>query len=421
MPSAGTLYVALQKQPTIIGWRKESGHDPRLEILVPATGDLKTRLMAPVGQIRWLPVEWRQALILFAATRLVLTVVGVVARGRLGHADGETLQCHYAHCAALDIWGVVDSKFYMRIAQHGYSPYLHADMATRGTADYAFFPLYPFLVRILSWILHSPPFLPGLLISNGCLLVAGVFLYRLVRIDYDERAGLHALQALFLFPMAFILSAFYSEALFLCLVVLSFYCARRQWWLWACVLGCLASLTRAPGVLLFPALVWEYLAARDFQFARIETDCLLLLLVPLGLFEFASYCYWLTGDFLGFIHIQAVWGRHAANPLLTLVSSLGSQFAMDGWLTLLFLTLVIIWRRKLRFSYWLFAILSILCPLSTGTAMSMARYLVPVFPIYLLYGCICQSRTAHALALTACVMFQVYLMFSWTTVSLMTM
>ena len=403
-------------------WRREqAGVGVRLWLRGTTSGEPNgsfPRLWASRVSAAWLDLrpEWRAGLVLFLATRPCLTLLGVLSRAVLSRIHSPGAVPLYSPYASLSMWAVWDSDWYMRIALHGYNGIPRTNPGQVGMSDVVFFPLYPVLSRWLGWGIGSD-YVAGLLISNACLVGASVLLYRLARVDYGEPAALRAMEYLYLFPMAFVFSAFYTESLFLFLVLASLYCARRERWLLCGACGLLAALTRSSGVLLVLPALLEYLSARDFEWRRIRPNVLCLLLIPLGTCLFGAFCYRLTGDFLAFSHVEAAWGRHWGNPGTVVWSSLTTSDLNGhfwGWFTLIFLLVVVCGVRRVRMSYWLWALAMIVAPLATGTVMSMPRYVVPVFPFYLICAGMSGNARFHRATMMALALFQGCLMVFWT-------
>jgi hypothetical protein len=146
----------------------------------------------------------------------------------------------------LNPWTTFDSQHFIHIAQHGY------DAQTA-----AFFPLYPFLLKLAG---NDPVWMAawGILISNVAFLGALFIFYRLTEQEYSRRAAMIATWLLAFFPTSVIFSAVYTESLFLLLLVSAFWFWRaRSWWL-AALLFLLASWTRNIGPVLFAALALEW-------------------------------------------------------------------------------------------------------------------------------------------------------------------
>ncbi|MFI5010565.1 MAG: mannosyltransferase family protein, partial [Solirubrobacterales bacterium] len=125
-----------------------------------------------------------------------------------------------------------DSSWYLVIAHYGYRPDLGAFTASRA----AFFPLYPLGLRGLSDV-GLPPVLAGVALSVAALAAALYGIHRLATLEFAARGdGLRVARLAVLLtafaPMAFFLSAVYSESLYLALSVGLFWCAREGRWAW---------------------------------------------------------------------------------------------------------------------------------------------------------------------------------------------
>ncbi|HEY2217188.1 MAG TPA: mannosyltransferase family protein, partial [Solirubrobacteraceae bacterium] len=228
-----------------------------------------------------------------------------------------------------------DSSWYLVIAHYGYRPDLGSFTASRD----AFFPLYPLGLKGLGWI-GLPLILAGVLISLLALALALYGIHRLTTLEFGDGgvARLAVLLTAFA-PMAFFLSAVYSEALYLALSVGLFYAARHGRWAVVGMLAALAGATRSTGiVLLLPALILYLYGPRedrrpDFPLARrfapryrLRRDVLWLALAPLGLALYMVYLGLAGGDALAPFHAQDVWGRHFAGPYLGIWDSLQAAF-----------------------------------------------------------------------------------------------
>jgi hypothetical protein len=248
-----------------------------------------------------------------------------------------------------------DASWYLVIAHYGYRPDLGAFTASRD----AFFPLYPLGMRGLGW-LGLPLIAAGVLISLLALALALYGIHRLTTLELARRAGRrsasHPLAAggradadaarlavmLTAFaPMAFFLSAVYSEALYLALSVGVFYAARRGRFALVGLLAALACASRSTGiVLLLPALVLYLYGPREDRDPdhprarglspryRLRRDVLWLALAPIGLLLYLAYLGLAGGDALAPFHAQDVWGRHFAGPYLGVWD--GLQAALEG-------------------------------------------------------------------------------------------
>ncbi len=243
-----------------------------------------------------------------------------------------------------------DAAWFLVIAHNGYRPGLGVLTSSRT----AFFPLYPLGIRAISW-LGTPPILAGVLLSLVALALALYGIHRLAMLELTagsravldprrlpDAARLAVLVTAFA-PMAFYLSAVYSESLYLALSVGVFCCARSGRWAWVGVLGALAAATRNTGVvLLLPAtMIFLYGPregipvdfvrsgrARLLPAYRLRRDALWLALIPLGIVAYCAYLGLSGGDALAPLHSQGAWGRHFAGPYVGVWDGLRAAF--DG-------------------------------------------------------------------------------------------
>ncbi len=161
-----------------------------------------------------------------------------------------------------------DGAWYEEIAAHGYM------MPPHGSASLAFPPLLPLLARLLGPLLdqyglnagdpaNGALAVAGILISNGAFFAALYLLWQLIAADHPAAIANWTLWLVAAFPLGVFWSTFYTESLFLLLVVGCLLAARRERWWWAGVLGGLAALTRWAGVLLAVVLLVEWMTLRQ--------------------------------------------------------------------------------------------------------------------------------------------------------------
>ncbi|MBV8203420.1 MAG: hypothetical protein JO195_00155 [Candidatus Eremiobacteraeota bacterium] len=320
----------------------------------------------------------------FIATRLPLMVIAPLAAVVIGQRQGT----HFAasHSVWLSVWGRWDAQHYLQIATNGYSG-----------KEMAFFPLYPWLIHVLGGAIGNH-LTAGLLISNLSFFVALGYLYALVRLEYgDDTIAYHAIFYTAIFPTAIFFSAVYAESLFLALTVASVYYARHGNYITAGIFGALASATRVEGILTIIPLAYEAWSGwRERRGTTLTRGVIGAALVPTGLLAYMAYLGALVGDPLNFMHVQDNWGRHLAPPWMSIINTvhaiaqnpLASSDSVNHMIelafTLLFLVLMVVAFRTLRPSYsWYFAA-SLLVPMCTSSLMSMPRFVLVIFPAFML-------------------------------------
>jgi len=309
-------------------------------------------------------------------------------------------------------WDHWDTGNFENIALHSYSvPTLTA-----------FFPLYPVLMRLIVPMTHNI-LVAGFIVSNLASLVLSVVLYQIVYEDVGKEQADRTVLYLTLFPSAFFLVAAYNESLFICLTLLSFYNMRHgQWWL-AGAFGLLGSLTRSAGIFLVLPFCYEYLRQHDFRWQKIRLNSLSILLIPAGLAIFGLYCYKRFGDFLIFSRVQSVWFRHLELPWYGIQEAIKAVSSSSGLLSfqglhntmqvsadllifgLLLLGLFGPWRfPRSQWSYLIYGFALYLflnsVPVIGGatppyTLKSMIRFLLEIFPAFIVLAKIGKSRFVH--------------------------
>ncbi len=348
---------------------------------------------------------WQSILTPFLATRLAAVVVMWFGRYYLPNPTyeryterGWVSSPHFL----LDIWARWDAQHYLSIIEKGYQP--AADLSGQ-MSNVAFFPAYPYLVKLFTFLLpgglvsRSVILVIGLALSNLLFLAALVLLFRLVRDHlYDEAAARRTVLLVILFPAGFYFSAFYTESLFLFLALLAFTAAlERRWWL-AGVSAGLLTVTRAQGILIALPLVWLYMDSIHWRLRDLRPQVLWLGFTPLPLVAHLAWLNRLTGDFLAPMTAQKAWGHQIGNFRENVLGAFSYAGADVYKLNILFLGLFLllgVWalvRLPQSRAYGLFALLLPAANLFTGNYLGMTRYLAVVFPAFIALAALLKPR-----------------------------
>ncbi len=235
----------------------------------------------------WLPL----AALIAGAVLLRLAVYAVLAVPYGGLAEA---MCHF------------DCGWYERIAVTGYGA--DAGWPPYGSLPHwAFFPLYPLLVKGAMAVTGLPARLAGILLSSLCLagfMAAGAAYLRATRGARAAPGRFVVLAAVL--PLGLFFTALYTEALFALLATLALLGLARGRPAAGAVAAALASATRPTGILLAPVFALHGL----WTLRRRGVVALLpAAIAPLGLFAFMAVQWFAVGDPLAFSHVQAFWGR----------------------------------------------------------------------------------------------------------------
>ena len=271
----------------------------------------------------------------------------------------------------------------------------YVEMARRGydNLQQAFFPFYSNLIRFLTPYFKNSTF-AGITISTLSFTLGLIILYKLVRLDYPDEIANLTIILLLVFPVSFFFSFVYTEGLFFLLIVGSFYAARRNNWLLAGILGGLASYTRFVGILLLPALLFEFWGKN-----KAIKNLIPLLLIPVGLLVYMQFLQKTTGDPIAFIHVQKYFLQGRSDKIVLLYqvfwrylkmiytvdrsNPLFSTVILEFFTGVTFTVLSIYSFFKTRPSYAFFAIASFIIPTLTGTFTSLPRYVLVSFPSFI--------------------------------------
>jgi len=354
----------------------------------------------------------RTAVVVFALTRVlfvVLTYFGVILFNSELHGPHPS----FAH-ALLPAWNRRwDTAWYIDISQRGYAWHKAA-----GTSPAAFFPLYPLLIHVGVTLTHRSAIVVALLVSNLSFLVALIYLYRLTAWELGHEVAKRAIVYIAVFPTALFFFAGYTESLFLLLTVACFYHLRRRQWLLAAAFAAFASATRVTGVLLLLPYVYEYGRHCNFNPREMVGRGLAgAALVPAGLIAFMLYLHVTVHDWLAFSHFQAAWQKILTPWLWTgLIESIrqilfvqppASFFEAHNVLNLTIGVAALVATagasRRLPAAYTLYLVAFWLVTLSSPAVaggypvpwISLSRYVVVLFPIFMYLGMEAQRRNLH--------------------------
>ncbi|MDM8531699.1 mannosyltransferase family protein [Anaerolineales bacterium HSG25] len=360
-----------------------------------------------IKNIKWHEYDWLTTPFLaFFISRLLIFAIAYLAEITIPsqgawHARPDNL--------FLDIWARFDSGFYLSIITEGYA------FNPGEQSNIAFFPLYPLLSKLVDLLINEAV-LAGIIVSNLCYLVGLIFLYRLTELEFQDRATANrTVFYISIFPTSFFFSTIYTESTFFACSVATLYFARRRLWGWATLFGLLTTASRIVGILMWGVVMLEWMTANGWTIStmhRAETwrnlwrglrhdwrTAMLINLIPLGIISYMLFLQQQFQDPVAFWTVQAAWGRTENVGPLVVVWRDVSGFVQQNFKTgeiwwqvpinvpafLFSLGMsVLIWRR-LGESYALYIILSVMIP-AASAIQSMIRYLVVLFPLFMMLG-----------------------------------
>lgn len=355
-------------------------------------------------------LAWRSALFAFFLSRALVVASALVAVALAQQWEGPDREAGEIHLLTAESIATLrdrivanDAGWYLGIAEHGYE---QRPFDASRQANWAFFPLHPLLWRGAN-LAGLDPAWTGLLLSNLLFLAALAVMHRWLQSLRDGETADRALLCLALFPTAYFFSLPWSESLFLLLSATSLLAMQQRAWGRSSIANLLAAATRPTGIFLSALLWWQARDGRRWPAAR---HWLLAAVGGIGLLAFMLLLWAKTGNAFAFSDIQARWGRDGGSltkhlvrwvtdPLL-LAEPWNVRWINNGALVLGLAASAWLWRRQER-GLALFAFLCLLLPWTTGTLMSMGRYVVACPPLFLAFACWLRGRRMETTWLTA--------------------
>jgi hypothetical protein len=365
----------------------------------------------------------------FVATRLALVVTGFLALTLFpAHPVESWMGLSFPDHNWIDGWVRWDSFWYESIVD----PRPRFVPAYLSNAN--FFPFYSWV----SWIVALPlrPFLDlehaffigGLIVSSASFLLGLMAVDRLATQLAGADVATRTVWLIAVFPFSFFLTAVYADALYFCLCAWSLTFAYERRWPAACALAAMASMTRIPGLALFPALGLEYLRQSDFRWESLRRTPIYIAILAIGPIVIGGYYYWRYGDPIAFLHARQLgWNRAVGvagwmrdfgyffeTPIFPCsgVADCIREFAPTRtllgaiYLALLPLSLALTLAaaRTLGAGLTAFTLISIAMSLPNGFD-GVGRFTVVLFPVFIALAMRLRSRAAFVAVCVLCVPF----------------
>lgn len=310
---------------------------------------------------------------------------------------------------AVQIWKKWDAWHYVNLAELGYHGY-----AEEGQHLFVvFFPLYPWLMRLISTVMGNT-MVAGLVLSFLCYAGGCVYFYRLAAWEYGRPAARRTLLFLSVFPYAFFFGGVMTESLFFLTTAGALWHIRRHKWLSAGVFGVLAAMTRMHGLLLIGAAAAELVESMGRLDWKVMLRRLPMLLLPaLGTLAYLALNASVTGNPFGFVQMQKHWSQGFCwisdtlwYVLQNAISFHTPEVRYEIWIpTILlfpvFFGLMVGACRRFRSMYTLYGFVYLILNYSLSWLLSAGRYLSCALPFFLFVAVWTEKRPAVTAVLTA--------------------
>lgn len=314
----------------------------------------------------------KKILLIFLISRLLLIVFLIINRD-------------------LSIFELYDSIHYINMAKSGYTE----------SSLYAFFPLFPMLIKIVSFIIPSYQ-ISGALISNIASFLSLILINDLTK----DKNNIGNVICFVFSPILAFTSIVYTESLFLLLTILGYYLYKKDKYFLSSIVVGLSILTRNSGIILWGAIGLDMLYR---LFIKKETNIKFKNILIFGIISlligmlYPIYLYKETGDFLKFITVQNdYWNRESGifingiiKDIIVLTRRTGPinlMVFLQNWLSF-FLTFILgIKILKKDTAAGIYTLVSLIAFQTsyrdidfwvTLSSISLFRYVFNLFPIYL--------------------------------------
>lgn len=325
------------------------------------------------------------------AAYVVIRILGLLALWAFAAASGRS-----AH-NRLVAW---DSQWYRGIAENGYGfVRLHQD--GRLLSDYAFFPLYPMVERVVAEATGLRYVNAGLVSSCIAAVFAAWGIFAIADHLYGHRVGVIATVLWASLPVSIVQTMAYSESLFTALAAWSIYAGLIDRWLTAGLLACLAGTTRPVGAAVVAALVIPAVV-RCVHVVRSQPGSMnrwalirplaAALVAPLGWFGYFAWVGVRTGSPGGYFRVADGWGNgfDGGVAFAAWVADFlaGPDFLLGVLICVGIALLVwVLWlcvQQQQPLPLLIFSGLLVFVAMTTsGYFGSKLRYLLPAFPLLL--------------------------------------
>ncbi len=304
-------------------------------------------------------------------------------------------------------WASWDGGWYRGLIENGY----YYQPGQQGSV--AFFPGFPAITYIASFMGHINPLVVGLLLNTLLTVGTCYFLYKTTlnlakRLHVPQYSPALTVILFLIFPSSFFLASFYAESLLIFSLTAAIYFALTDRLIPAAIFAAIAAACKSLGLVGLPIILlidYSMHAKRllDMNYIRSKVK-IYCGITAISLSLFICYLIFLQlsyHDALAFIHVLAAWGRGGSGSALQKLwyayyahtfdyAYFGGMYnyvvsILEMYLPLLFLVLSVYLTLRYK-TYWLLFMCAFMLylPLSTGNINSMNRYVYGMTPIFVL-------------------------------------
>jgi Gpi18-like mannosyltransferase len=306
-----------------------------------------------------------------------------------------------------------DSGWYLNIADSWYPKvtsrielgYSHG--AEYRQSPWAFFPMYPFLLRMTHLSTGMSVHLAGFFWAIIFSLLSFLLFYKFCRVlGIDEQESFFLTLVMMFFPFHYYFSVLYTEGIYFTFLVGGFLSIKYNRYLLFSLLIMALVMIRPNGIFMLVPLGLFFLENKGilegYKFRLKKFDRIaffqFLSFLP-GILIFLAYCLYqkqMTNEYFAFSIAQAGWYRRFMFPVLSFFrqGNFATQFNSFYGIAAIILA-GFAWKRfplSLNMLIWI----SLILPLCSGSVTSIQRFISVIFPLTIFLGSwIYKSRGRH--------------------------
>ena len=329
-----------------------------------------------------LPRAWLFPLLVFAATWVLILATWYISDAIYGQSHPWTFHFLFK-----------DADYYLGIAQHGYparlpSPWRDSPVNAR----VAFFPLFPALIRLASYLTGGNYPVAGLIAQIAAGAASAVGVWAVASRLRGHRVADRAVVLYCLFPGAMTFSMLYSEPLAVAVSAAAILALLDRRWLLAGIAGAAATAERPTLIVL---VVVFGVAAIQAIWTRREWAALLApALTPLGVLAFFAYLGHRYHDYKFWFRVETDvwhqhlgWGEHTLRVVLWMDPATERAQVYNAVLIIMFAVaavgIALMVADRLPFPVILFGVLLVLLSVISPAQSPRPRFVWTAFPIFI--------------------------------------
>ena len=362
----------------------------------------------------------RTPLVIGAVSRLIIFLVAFLGVQMFGVKRPHRSMLHGGtphKVSMLQTFQRFDAYWFLNVARNGYQVRSHK--APRKETNISAFPLYPVMMKLVG-VATRDLTVAGTLISLASFFAVLFLLFRQVRRDHDEETATRAILYLSIFPTSWFYQAVYAEALLLLLAVLTMRAARQGKPLVCGLLGMGASLTRLAGGLLALPVLFEFTFGGGTRIRRqgLVRGLLPAVMITTGWLAYFSYISAMTNSFWFYFTAHRRYSS-LVEPWTTLWNLVapGLLQSPSRLVALLMLTIFLAGAvkaaRQHRLGHSIYLATGILFCLSSPNMVGLPRYMMVLFPVYIVLARWARTRSRHLTLVIGFCMVHSALLMAW--------